>query len=88
MKQRRSFRHVPSDGQYPALPLDPIFAGDYDFKLAGLHLRVHAREFLDRTQWDDEDWLWVTAHYKTLGASVWTCGPIMLTSEFPRFLNE
>jgi hypothetical protein len=88
MKPPRTFRHVLTDGQYPALPLDPVFADDYDLELAGLRLWVHGREFLNQTLWDYEDWLWITAQYQTRGASVWTCGPITLTSEFNGLLKE
>jgi hypothetical protein len=88
MESRRSFRYVLANGQYPGLPLDPVFADDYDLELAGLRLWVHGREYLHHTRWDFDDWLWITAHYQTFGASVWTCGPITLTSEFFGFLRE
>jgi hypothetical protein len=37
--------------------------------------------------WGFDDWPFITAHYRSFGASVWTSGPITLTVEFRGLLR-
>jgi hypothetical protein len=82
------FKHVSTDEKYPKLPLDPMFADDFDIELGGLRIWVHGRQFPDKTDGGFDDWLWITAQYQSFGAVVWTSGPITLTSEFHGFLRD
>lgn len=59
-----------------------------DLKLAGLHIRVHGRQFPDaRDDWDG-DWLHVTAQCDANGASVAVSGPIVHLSELVRWCRD
>lgn len=51
--------------------------GKPDIELAGLQIWVHGRQFSDREDYWDSNWLNVTAHCGAQGASVWVRGNII-----------
>lgn len=59
--------------------------GPPDMHLAGFQLWVHRREFPELHDYDDGNWLEVTAHVGAAGASVWTTGPILMTVDIERW---
>jgi len=61
--------------------VSPEDLGAPDLKLAGLQLWVHGRQFPDATDYYDGNWLIVTAHCGSSGASVWTSGAILLVQD-------
>ncbi|MGE0127267.1 MAG: hypothetical protein AB7U82_04090 [Blastocatellales bacterium] len=55
--------------------------GDPDIKLAGLSIWIHQRQFPKAEDYDDGNWLIITACCKASGTTVWTNGPIIHLSE-------
>jgi hypothetical protein len=55
--------------------------GPASLKIAGFQLWVHGREYPEATDPYDGNWLRVTAHCGASGASVWTEGSILMTSD-------
>src|SRR5689334_5608299 len=53
--------------------------------VAGFRLWVHSRQFPDRHDADDGNWLNVTAHCGAAGASVWVSGAILMTTDLARW---
>ncbi len=66
----------------------PEELGEPDFKIAGVQLWVHGRQFPDSQDYDDSNWLRVTAHCGTLGASVWASGAILMVTDLLRWAEE
>jgi hypothetical protein len=61
--------------------------GDPDIKLAGLSIWVHQRQFPEAEDYDDANWLIITACCEASGATVRTSGPIIHLSEIYRLLK-
>jgi hypothetical protein len=59
--------------------------GAPDLKIAGFQLWVHGREFPGSTDYDDGNWLRVTAHAGAAGASVWVSGAILMITDLIQF---
>lgn len=60
---------------------------DPDFKLGGLQLWVHGRQFPRANDYWDGNWINVTAYCGANDTSVWTSGPIIHLSELAHFLE-
>jgi hypothetical protein len=65
--------------------LTPYDLGDPDLKVAGFQLWVHGRQFPEAEDYDDGNWLRVTAHCAALGASVWAQGAILMITDIAGF---
>lgn len=65
--------------------LKPADLGEPDLKLAGFQLWVHGRQFPEAVDYDDGNWLRVTAHCGASGASVWAQGAILMVTDIARF---
>ena len=52
-----------------------------DIKLSGLEIWIHSREFPEREEFRNSNWLNATAHCKAKNASVWVNGSILRNSE-------
>ena len=63
----------------------PADLGDPDLKVAGFQLWVHGRQFPDSTDYDDGNWLRVTAYCGASGASVWAQGAILMVTDIAGF---
>jgi hypothetical protein len=68
--------------------LTPADLGEPDLKVARFQIWVHGRQFPDAEDYDDGNWLRVTAHCGELGASVWTQGAIVMVTDIARFGNQ
>ena len=66
----------------------PEQLGAPDLKVAGFQLWVHGRQFPDSTDYDDGNWLRVTAHAGAAGASVWVSGAILMITDLIQFGQE
>jgi hypothetical protein len=62
--------------------------GAPDLRVAGFQLWVHGRQFPDSTDYDDGNWLRVTAHAGAAGASVWVSGAILMITDLIQFGQE
>ncbi|MDP3937548.1 MAG: hypothetical protein Q8R92_05355 [Deltaproteobacteria bacterium] len=65
--------------------LTPEDLGEPDLKVAGFQLWVHGRQFPDAEDYDDGNWLRVTAHCGASGASVWAQGAILTVTDVAGF---
>lgn len=61
--------------------------GNPDIKLAGLSIWIHQRQFPETEDYDDGNWLIITACCEASGATVWTQGPIIHLSEIYRLMK-
>ncbi|HEX5082615.1 MAG TPA: hypothetical protein VFY40_11255, partial [Blastocatellia bacterium] len=61
--------------------------GEPDIKIAGLSIWLHQRQFPEADDYDDANWLIITACCKASGAVVWINGPIIHLSEIYRLLK-
>lgn len=59
--------------------------GAPDLNVAGFQLWVHGREFPGAHDYDDGNWLRVTAHCGGMGASVWASGAILMVIDIANF---
>ncbi|MFN8524275.1 MAG: hypothetical protein U0821_14340 [Chloroflexota bacterium] len=66
-------------------PSDRANLGKPDLEVAGSQLWVHGRQFPDAHDYDDGNWLRVTAHCGALGANVWADGPIAMVPDIAGF---
>jgi len=57
-----------------------------DIKLSGLQIWIHSREFPEREDFWDSNWLNATAHCGAKNASVWVNGSILRNSEIADWL--
>lgn len=64
---------------------DPGDFGDPALRIAGFQLWIHGREFVDAQDFDDGNWLRVTAHCGGSGASVWAQGSILMAPDIRDF---
>jgi hypothetical protein len=62
--------------------------GEPDLKVVGFQLWVHGRESPDAHDYDDGNWLRVTAHCGASGASVWVQGAVVMVTDIERFRRE
>lgn len=68
--------------------LTPTDLGEPDLQVAGLRLWVHGRQFPEAKDYDDGNWLRVTANCSASGASVWAQGPILAVTDIAGLGNE
>jgi len=61
--------------------------GEPSLQLAGLPLWIHGRQFPASDDYWDGNWIDVTVHCGSPGASVWVSGPIIHLSEIVHFLQ-
>jgi hypothetical protein len=66
-------------------PKNAAALGEPDLKMGGLQIWVHGLEYAGAAEPYDADWLRVTAHCGSAGASVWASGAILTASGFERF---
>jgi len=66
----------------------PADLGEPDLKIAGFQLWVHGRQFPDNQDYDDGNWLRVTAHCGGSGASVWAQGSILMVTDIAGFSEQ
>ena len=66
----------------------PEQLGAPDVNVAGFQMWVHGRQFPDSTDYDDGNWLRVTAHTGAVGASVWVSGAILMVTDLIQFGQE
>jgi hypothetical protein len=62
--------------------------GPPDISLAGLQIWVHSRLFPEVNDYEDGNWVNVTAHCGSKGAEVWVSGPIIDLPEIKVWLEE
>ncbi len=63
----------------------PANLGEPDLRVAGFQLWVHGRQFPESEDYDDGNWLRVTAHCGASGASVWAQGAILTVMDIDGF---
>ncbi|MBX3279888.1 MAG: hypothetical protein KF868_17945 [Acidobacteria bacterium] len=68
--------------------LTPADLGEPDLKVAGFQLWVHGRQFPEAEDYDDSNWIRVTAHCGASGASVWAQGAILMVTDIAGFGDE
>jgi hypothetical protein len=66
----------------------PEDLGEPALKVAGLQLWIHGRQFPECDDYDDGNWLRVTAHCGASGASVWVHGSILMVTDIVGFGHE
>lgn len=59
-----------------------------DLKVAGFQLWIHGRQFPEARDYDDGNWLRVTAHCGASGASVWAQGAILMVMDIAGFGDQ
>jgi len=59
-----------------------------DLKVGGLQLWVHGRQFPEADDYDDGNWLRVTAHCGASGDSVWVQGSILMVTDIVGFGDQ
>jgi len=57
-------------------------------KVAGFALWVHGRQFPKSKDYDDGNWLRITAHCGESGASVWTTGALLMVPDIVRWGDQ
>ena len=62
--------------------------GKPDIRLDCLKIWIHGRQFPELTEYWDGNWLRVTVHCGSQGASVWANGPIIHLSEIQSWLTS
>ena len=62
----------------------PDELGEPILKVLGFQLWVHGRQFEQATDYEDGNWLRVTAHCGAAGASVWATGSILQAQDVLR----
>ena len=62
--------------------------GPPDLKVAGFQLWVHGREFPEADDYNDGNWLRVTAHCGASGASIWVQGSILMVTDVAAFGDQ
>jgi hypothetical protein len=65
-----------------------INLGEPAIKIAGLQIWVHGRQFPDANDYEDGNWLNITAHCGAAGSDVWINGPIIHLPEVYGLLVE
>ena len=68
--------------------LTPENPGHPALKIAGFQLWVHGRQFPEAEDYDDGNWLRVTAHCGASGASVWAQGAILMVTDIAGFGDQ
>jgi len=68
--------------------MTPEDLGSPDLKVAGFQLWVHGRQFPEAMDYDDGNWLRVTAHCGSSGASVWTQGALLMVTDIAGFGDD
>jgi hypothetical protein len=63
----------------------PADLGEPGVRVGGFQLWVHGRQFPDAEDYEDGNWLRVTAHCGASGASVWAQGPILEVTDIAGF---
>jgi hypothetical protein len=66
----------------------PTDLGAPDLKVAGFQLWVHGRQFPEADDYDDGNWLRVTAHCGASGASIWVQGAIVMVTDVASFGDQ
>jgi hypothetical protein len=66
----------------------PEDLGEPSLKIAGFQLCVHGWQFPDADDFDDGNWLRVTAHCGWSGASVWAQGAIVMVTDIDHFGSQ
>jgi hypothetical protein len=67
---------------------DPEKSSSPNLKIVGFQIWIHGREFPDATDYDDVNWLNITAHCGSAGASVWVKGPIIQIQDIHQLRSE
>jgi len=62
--------------------------GQPDLKFGDFELWVHRRQFPEAADFDDGNWLLVTVHCVSSGASVWANGAFLMVVDIIRFGEE
>lgn len=62
--------------------------GEPALKIAGFQLWIHGREFPDAANFYDGNWLRVTAHCGSAGASIWVQGAVLTVSDVESFQSQ
>ena|SRR5215468_4101522 len=57
-------------------------------RIAGFQLWVHGRQFPEAQDYWDGNWLNVTAHCGSAGASVWVSGAVLMVTDLARFAAQ
>jgi hypothetical protein len=63
----------------------PVDLGEPHLRVAGFQLWVHGRQFPEAEDYDDGNWLQVTARCGASGASVWAQGAILMVTDIAGF---
>jgi len=66
----------------------PDDLGEPALKIAGFQLWIHGRQFPGAEDYDDGNWLHVTAHCGASGASIWTDGAIVMVTDIESFAKQ
>ena len=70
------------------LPQNADSLGPPALKVVGFQLWIHGRQFPDSQDYWDGNWLNVTAHCVTNGASIWATGAIVMVPDLARWAKE
>ena len=62
--------------------------GEPDLRIGGFQLWIRGRQFENKPDYWDGNWLQLIAHCGANGASVWVDGPILTAPNLERFANE
>ena len=68
--------------------LIPSYLGKPDLVVAGFQLWVHGRQYPEADDYDDGNWLRVTAHCGAFGASIWVHGSILMVTDVAGFGDQ
>ena len=68
--------------------MPPENLGEPNLKVAGFQLWTHSRQFPTADDYDDGNWLNITAHCGASGANIWINGAIVMVTDIARFGDQ
>ena len=68
--------------------MSPENLGEPALKVAVFQLWTHDRQFPEANDFDDGNWLHITAHCGMSGASIWIQGAIVMVTDIARFGDQ
>lgn len=68
--------------------ISPENLGEPALKVAGFQLWIYGWQFPEADDYDDGNWLHITAHCGASGASIWAQGALVMVTDIARFGDQ